>query len=120
MAYPVKGSQVDQFDYDGGTCPESHPVKVPQVMYEVQWDVSGLGVGRGLGCADDGRRRSSMIGRCGPRMGRSRLFGVRGISECPWEGGGAVVTVADRVQTRLFTTWRLCVSEVILKLLHSD
>lgn len=40
MAYPVKGSTTDQFDYDGGTCPETHPVKVPQVMYEVQWDTT--------------------------------------------------------------------------------
>ncbi|KAK0751275.1 hypothetical protein B0T18DRAFT_320261 [Schizothecium vesticola] len=40
MAYPVKGTETDPFDYDGGTCPESHPVKVPQVMYEVQWDTT--------------------------------------------------------------------------------
>lgn len=25
-----------------GRCPESHPVVVPQVMYEVMWDVSIL------------------------------------------------------------------------------
>lgn len=40
IAYPVKDSIPDQFDYDGGHCPESHPVKIPQVMYEVMWDVS--------------------------------------------------------------------------------
>lgn len=85
MAYPVKGSEEGRFDYDGGVCPGSHPVKVPQVMFEVQWDVSETWVGGGLGCADDdGRRRSSMIGSCGQRMGGSRLFGVRGIGECLW------------------------------------
>jgi hypothetical protein len=25
-----------------GTCPESHPVAIPQVMYEVMWDVSAI------------------------------------------------------------------------------
>ncbi|KAK1834078.1 hypothetical protein QBC39DRAFT_253197 [Podospora conica] len=40
MAYPVRGSGADRFDYDGGTCPGSHPVKVPQVMLEVQWDTT--------------------------------------------------------------------------------
>lgn len=40
VAYPIKGSITDRFDYDGGICPDSHPVKVPQVMYEVIWDVS--------------------------------------------------------------------------------
>lgn len=24
----------------GGPCPASHPVKLPQVMYEIMWDVS--------------------------------------------------------------------------------
>ena len=24
----------------GGACPSSHPVKLPQVMYELMWDVS--------------------------------------------------------------------------------
>jgi len=47
VAYPVKGSVTDRFDYDGGTCPASHPVKVPQVMYEVVWDVSVYLSGRG-------------------------------------------------------------------------
>lgn len=40
IAYPVKGSITDQFDYDGGACPATHPVRIPQVMYEVVWDVS--------------------------------------------------------------------------------
>jgi hypothetical protein len=26
-----------------GKCPESHPVVVPQVMFEVMWDVSSPG-----------------------------------------------------------------------------
>ncbi|KAK4112336.1 hypothetical protein N656DRAFT_731509 [Canariomyces notabilis] len=39
VAYPVEGS-ADPFDFDGGVCPESHPVKIPQVMYEVIWDTT--------------------------------------------------------------------------------
>lgn len=26
----------------GGACPSTHPVKLPQVMYELMWDVSGF------------------------------------------------------------------------------
>lgn len=33
VAYPETGT----FE-SGGTCPESHPVKLPQLMYEVMWD----------------------------------------------------------------------------------
>ncbi|KAL8338220.1 hypothetical protein RB601_006513 [Gaeumannomyces tritici] len=40
VAYPVKGTIKDMYDYDGGVCPDSHPVKVPQVMYEVIWDTT--------------------------------------------------------------------------------
>ena len=40
VAYPVEGTITDMFDYDGGVCPDTHPVRVPQVMYEVVWDVS--------------------------------------------------------------------------------
>jgi len=40
VAYPIAGSVTDRFDYDGGKCPDTHPIKVPQVMYEVVWDVS--------------------------------------------------------------------------------
>ncbi|KAI8633619.1 hypothetical protein F5Y19DRAFT_489080 [Xylariaceae sp. FL1651] len=37
IAYPTAGSSdVGVGAY--GTCPESHPVKIPQVMYEVMWD----------------------------------------------------------------------------------
>ena len=39
VAYPVAGTATSIFDYDGGACPATHPVKVPQVMYEVVWDV---------------------------------------------------------------------------------
>jgi len=35
LSYPEMGT----FD-NGGPCPASHPVKVPQVMFEVMWDVS--------------------------------------------------------------------------------
>ncbi|KAK3936853.1 hypothetical protein QBC46DRAFT_366606 [Diplogelasinospora grovesii] len=33
VAYPTSGT----FD-NGGPCPSTHPVKIPQVMYEVMWD----------------------------------------------------------------------------------
>jgi len=35
VAYARGGS----FDANTGSCPESHPVKLPQLMYEVMWDV---------------------------------------------------------------------------------
>ncbi|KAF1944612.1 hypothetical protein EJ02DRAFT_340371 [Clathrospora elynae] len=35
VAYPTSGS----FE-SGGPCPESHPVKMPQLMYEVMWDTT--------------------------------------------------------------------------------
>jgi len=34
VSYPATGT----FD-SGGACPSTHPVKIPQVMYEVMWDV---------------------------------------------------------------------------------
>ncbi|RKU45320.1 hypothetical protein DL546_007370 [Coniochaeta pulveracea] len=34
VAYPVSGS----FDASTDKCPASHPVKIPQVMFEVMWD----------------------------------------------------------------------------------
>jgi hypothetical protein len=37
VAYPANGT----FETTGG-CPASHPVRLPQVMYEVMWDVSGF------------------------------------------------------------------------------
>ncbi|KAK3315749.1 hypothetical protein B0H66DRAFT_479704 [Apodospora peruviana] len=40
VAYPLDGSITDRFDYDGGVCPNTHPVKIPQVMYEVVWDTT--------------------------------------------------------------------------------
>lgn len=52
VAYPVKGSEEGRFDHDGGVCPGTHPVKVPQVMFEVQWDVSEAWVGGCGGFAD--------------------------------------------------------------------
>ncbi|KAI0403200.1 hypothetical protein F4802DRAFT_572722 [Xylaria palmicola] len=36
VAYPSTGSDVGVGAY--GTCPKTHPVKIPQVMYEVMWD----------------------------------------------------------------------------------
>lgn len=40
VAYPTTISEVSVGAY--GTCPASHPVKIPQVMYEVMWDVSRI------------------------------------------------------------------------------
>ncbi|KAK4233750.1 hypothetical protein C8A03DRAFT_38523 [Achaetomium macrosporum] len=40
MAYPIEGTQWNMTDFDGGVCPDSHPVRVPQVMYEVIWDTT--------------------------------------------------------------------------------
>ena len=38
VAYPISGNQ--DSNPDGGTCPETHPVRIPQVMLETIWDVS--------------------------------------------------------------------------------
>jgi hypothetical protein len=35
VAYPMSGS----FE-SGGPCPASHPIKMPQLMYEVMWDTT--------------------------------------------------------------------------------
>jgi hypothetical protein len=40
VAYPTLGNT--DSDPDAGTCPETHPVKIPQVMLETIWDVSVL------------------------------------------------------------------------------
>lgn len=37
VAYPVEGTIMTQ---GAGVCPGSHPVKIPQVMFEVIWNVS--------------------------------------------------------------------------------
>lgn len=68
VAYPVEGSGEGRFDYDGGRCPESHPVKVPQVMLEVQWDVSDARAGGWVGVvlmmvADDAVQRQGAVAR---------------------------------------------------------
>jgi hypothetical protein len=39
VAYPSSGSNATAVGATG-TCPASHPVRIPQVMYEVMWDVS--------------------------------------------------------------------------------
>ena len=38
IAYPNKNDS-----FGSGTCPATHPVKIPQVMLEVMWDVSDTG-----------------------------------------------------------------------------
>jgi hypothetical protein len=67
-----------------GTCPASHPVVVPQVMFEVMWDVSRISrvclVG-GNALLIMCRRESLTTRSCGQRMGPSLLFGVTAISK---------------------------------------
>ncbi|KAE9366631.1 hypothetical protein N431DRAFT_471674 [Stipitochalara longipes BDJ] len=38
IAYPIAGPAT--FHVDGGPCPSTHPVKIPQVMLEVVWDTT--------------------------------------------------------------------------------
>ncbi|KAK4244442.1 hypothetical protein C7999DRAFT_35186 [Corynascus novoguineensis] len=38
VAYPVSGNT--DMTPDGGTCPDTHPVKIPQVMLETIWDTT--------------------------------------------------------------------------------
>lgn len=68
-----------------GVCPPSHPVIIPQVMYEVMWDVSihvlcftdlESRVANG-----ESRHGHSAIKICGPRTASSHLFIVPEISE---------------------------------------
>jgi hypothetical protein len=40
VSYPASGT----FD-NGGPCPATHPVKIPQLMYEIMWDVSSTDAG---------------------------------------------------------------------------
>ncbi|KAF2115950.1 hypothetical protein BDV96DRAFT_612513 [Lophiotrema nucula] len=40
VAHPIEGPT--QFALVNGTCPTSHPVKIPQLMYEVMWDTSAF------------------------------------------------------------------------------
>lgn len=40
VAYPISGNT--DMTPDGGTCPDTHPVKIPQVMLETIWDVGAL------------------------------------------------------------------------------
>ncbi|MBE3050046.1 DUF1996 domain-containing protein [Candidatus Bathyarchaeota archaeon] len=40
VAYPVDGPP--NFLSLGGACPDTHPVRIPQLMYEVVWDTTGF------------------------------------------------------------------------------
>jgi len=40
VAYPVSGPA--NFLSLGGACPSTHPVRIPQLMYEVVWDTTGF------------------------------------------------------------------------------
>jgi hypothetical protein len=46
VAYPVQGNH--DSTPDGGVCPDTHPVKIPQVMLETIWDVRIAGFSPGL------------------------------------------------------------------------
>lgn len=39
VAYPT-GGPLNFLPTNGGTCPSTHPVKIPQLMYEVVWDTT--------------------------------------------------------------------------------
>lgn len=51
IAHPIGGPVL--FPVVSGKCPDSHPVKVPQVMLEVNWDTRELG---NAGDWQDGRQ----------------------------------------------------------------
>jgi hypothetical protein len=84
VAYPSSGTYES-----GGPCPATHPVKLPQLMYEVMWDVSLAHLSIPLlskikfliGCPP--RPALSTTPKCGLRMGHSHLFGVRMTSRAP-------------------------------------
>ncbi len=86
VAYPASGT----FESVGG-CPETHPVRLPQLMYEIMWKVISLPVSTAFGPSGKGplltlaccRRRFSTTKSCGPRMARSRSFGARVTCESP-------------------------------------
>lgn len=40
VSHPIEGPQ--QFAIVNGTCPPSHPVKIPQLVYEVMWDTAAF------------------------------------------------------------------------------
>lgn len=42
VAYPVEGPHVFDAIGTAETCPETHPVKIPQVMIEVIWDTTAF------------------------------------------------------------------------------
>jgi hypothetical protein len=42
VAYPVEGPHVFDGIGTADVCPDSHPVKIPQVMFEIVWDTSAF------------------------------------------------------------------------------
>jgi len=42
VAYPTTGPQAFTGSSTGGSCPSSHPVKIPQIMLEIVWDTTGF------------------------------------------------------------------------------
>lgn len=86
VAYPSEGS----FE-SVGNCPESHPVRLPQLMYEVMWDVStnfAIVIYRVTGCVEGlllirifHRQHLSTTRSYGPRMARSHSSGAQMMSE---------------------------------------
>jgi hypothetical protein len=74
VAYPSVGT----FE-STGECPASHPVRLPQVMYEVMWDVSVIDSNLcsvWLVANSSTRPPRSMTRHCGPRMAPNRFTGA--------------------------------------------
>ncbi|KAK4245453.1 hypothetical protein C7999DRAFT_34215 [Corynascus novoguineensis] len=42
VAYPVTGAQTFDGRSVGGQCPDTHPVKIPQIMLEIVWDTTAF------------------------------------------------------------------------------
>jgi hypothetical protein len=75
IAYPSRGT----FE-STGTCPDTHPVRLPQIMYEVMWDVSvSWALERNCGRVTDKCLRRpvpSTTRRSGPKMALSPSSGA--------------------------------------------
>lgn len=118
VAYPSSGN----FD-SGGSCPSTHPVKIPQVMYEVMWDVSAKNLSLStylkwrLGCLERQafvltpyyyRPEFSTIRTYGQKTAHNHLCGALVISEFLSNIHGRPITrLTAFVQNWIFAAWRL-------------